>query len=162
MKRAPFLAFEMVNQTAAVRPARLLCLGAAQFAVLLAGLVTIALTFGITCSYDFYDAYGRVAVRQFEQRYGFRSGRVLVPDDSGNVRETWGIAMVESGGLFERLGVRPGDRPFGYHCCGWVYLHDALSMASHGEPAEFEVVNTVGRRGGPDAVRLIIVPRGTR
>lgn len=152
----------MVNQTAAVRPDQLLRLGAAQFAVLLAGLVTVALTFGITFSYDFYDAYARVAVRQFEQQYGFRTGRVLVPDDSGNLRETWGIAVVVSGGLFERLGVRPGDRPFGYHCCGWVYLHDALSMASHGEPTEFEVVNAAGRSAGPDAIRLIIMPRETR
>ena len=148
----------MVNQTAAVRPDPLLCLGSAQFAVLLAGLVTVALTFGITCSYDFYDAYARTAVRRFEQQYGFRTGRVLVPDDSGNVRETWGIAVVLPGGLFERVGVRPGDRPFGYHCCGWVYLHDALSTASHGEPTEFEVLNAAGTSAGPDAVRLIIMP----
>src|SRR5829696_10582302 len=152
----------MLNQTAAVRPAPLLRLGAAQFAVLLAGLVTIALTFGITCSYEFYDAYARVAARRFEQQYGFRTGRVLVPEDSGNVRETWGIAVVVPGGLFERVGVRPGDRPFGYHCCGWVYLYDALSIASHGEPAEFEVVNAAATSAGPDVVRRIIMPRGTR
>lgn len=152
----------MVNQPAARRPDQLLRLGAAQFAVLLAGLVTVALTFGITCSYDLYDTYARVAVRQFEQQYGFRTGTVLVPDESGNLRESWGIAVVVSGGLFERLGVRPGDRPFGYHCCGWVYLHDALSMASRGEPTEFEVVNAAGKSAGPEAVRLITMSQGTR
>lgn len=150
----------MVSQPAPVRPDRLFRLGAAQFAVLLAGLVTVVLVVGIICSYDLYDAYARVAVRQFEQQYGFRTGRVLVPDESGNGRDTWGIAVVVSGGLFDRLGVRPGDRPFGYHCCGWASLHHALSTASHGEPTEFEVVG--GARTGPDVVRLIIMPRGTR
>ena len=162
MKKRPCAHCGMVNQPAPVRTDRLLRLGAAQFAVLLAGLATVALTVSVICSYDLYDGYARVAVRQFEQQYGFRTGRVLVPDDSGNVRETWGIAVVVSGGLFDRLGVRPGDRPFGYHCCGWAYLHDALSTASHGDPTEFEVVSGAGRSGGPDAVRLIIVPRGTR
>jgi hypothetical protein len=37
-----------------------------------------------------------------------------------------------------------------------------LRMASHGEPTEFEVVNSAGRSAGPDAVRLIKMPRGTR
>src|SRR4030095_11275578 len=58
-------------------------LAASQFAVLLAALLAIAWRFSIMFAPERDDPYARLTLRQFEQRFGFTTGSVQVPDGQG-------------------------------------------------------------------------------
>jgi len=69
---------------------------------------------------------------------------------------------VAPGGTFERLGVRPGDIPIEFHCCGSTALEHALSMAAKGESSNFEVVNVADWTKPGRGVRRIDISRESK
>jgi hypothetical protein len=122
-------------------PVHRITLGRSQFAVVVAGLVAIFAVLVVAFAFDLNDLYARLAIREYEQQYGFKAGTVRVVDEPAGNFETWGIVAVVAGGPFDRLGVRAGDVPFEYHGHGAMALQSALRGASAGEPSEFDVAN---------------------
>lgn len=125
------------------RPTGLTRLGWLQLAVVYAGVVAVVLVVGITFRGEWYDLYvSRVAIRDFENVYGFKTGTVTV--HAGNLSyERWGIVSVAADGEFAALGVRDGDLPFrlGGHSTSAIVLYEALEDASTGRASWFEVIN---------------------
>ena len=133
------------------------CLGSSQFVVLVAGLLGIACVFGIVFAPQLNELHARLKVQQFEQRFGFTTGPVLVPNGAGGHLELWGIAAVAAGGSFDLIGVRAGDVPFEYHGHAAARLLDALRRASAGERGDFEVGNAADWMRPGQSLRHIVI-----
>lgn len=139
-------------------PVHRIVLGRSQFAVVIAGLATISTVLVVAFAFDLNDLYARLAIREYEQQYGFRAGTVRVVDEPGGSFETWGIVAVVPGGPFDRFGVREGDVPFGDHGHGAMALQAALRRASAGLPSDFDVANAAHWTKPRTAIRSIRLP----
>jgi hypothetical protein len=127
-------------------------LGSAQFLIVVAGIVTVLTVCYIATSPTSDEAYVRIfKLERMERAYGFKYGKLTIAF-SGERYEVEGIVRVTAGGAFDQLGVRAGDRPFGYHCCGLLLMSSALDEATHGHESTFEVVS------GEHDLRTITVP----
>jgi hypothetical protein len=117
--------------------ARLIRLGWPQLAVVCAGLVAVVLVVGIAFSGEWYDLYvRRVAIRDFENIYGFRTGPVTVHLEDYSY-EHWGIVSVTPDGEFAALRVRQRDLLYDLRGrrTGAMILYEALMDASTGRRA---------------------------
>jgi len=118
-------------------------LGWTQLAVVCGVLAAMTAVVGIVFERDLSEEYARrVGIRPFEAVYGFETGIILVRPPSGAAFEAWGILRVSNTGDFARLGVRDGDIPFARHGGAAQALWRALSAASSGRAASFDVINT--------------------
>ncbi len=134
-------------------------LGWRQFAATAAGLGVLLVVVGIAFFPDWYDEYiKRAGIRQFETIYGFQTGSVSMEPPAGGPTTSWGIVSVVSGREFSRLGVRPGDIPWGPDGHAPALLYEALMASRNGKRASFDVLNaydwrTTGLR------KITVLPR---
>ena len=155
---SPWNAQELGSAGGVQVPVERMTLGQSQFAVLIAGLATVFAVLIVVLAFDLNEMYAQVAIREYEQQYGFRAGTVWVADEPGGSFETWGIVEVAPGGWFDRLGVKAGDVPFDYHGHGAMALQSALRRAGAGEPSEFDVANAADWTQAKTAIRTIRIP----
>jgi hypothetical protein len=137
-------------------------LGWTQLAVVGGALAAMTAVVGIVFERDLSEEYARrVSIKPFEAVYGFETGIILVRPPSGAAFEAWGILRVSNTGDFASLGVREGDIPFERHGGGAQALCHALSAASSGQAASFDVINAHDWHL-PDQLREISVPARKR
>ena len=131
---------------------RLFQLGSTQLITVAAGILTVLTVCYIATYPNLDEMYVRLfKLERMERTYGFTYGNLAIDLPEGRY-DVEGIVRVTAGGVFDRLGVRAGDRPFGDHCCGLLLMSSALDEAARGRASMFEVV-----RGEHD-VRMITVP----
>ena len=101
-------------------------MGWSQFAVVASGLGGVLMVLWIAFMPNVEEFYVReFLVPRIADRYGFQFGMVQVTRD-GQSHESPGIVMVNPGGAFARMGVRPGDMPFAFHRNGTAAMYHAL------------------------------------
>jgi predicted metalloprotease with PDZ domain len=109
--------------------------------VVLSGLFALAVIVIIALGpYEFPEVLYRLALRDYEQDFGFEIGLVKDwPRTSG--QGMWGIVRVRPGGRMDRAGVRTGDAVFSYHGTGFGALHWAVTEAVAGRSACLDLIN---------------------
>lgn len=121
---------------------RFIQLGVPQFAVVLAGLFTVATIFWAFQPFHWEDLYYRdVVLPRMQKSHGFGWGAVTFHCRGETARTFHGVTSVLPGGRFSQFGFRPGDIPFTRHGGGYGVLHYAVEAADRKHFAEVDVVN---------------------
>jgi hypothetical protein len=121
---------------------RVIQLGLPQFAVVLAGLFTVATITWAIDPFDWEDLYYRdVMMPRLQKSHGFGWGPVTFHCLGETPHTFHGITSVVPGGRFAEFGFRPGDVPSTHHGGGYAVLHDAVEAADQQHFAEVDVVN---------------------
>ena len=109
-----------------------------QYSLVAAGVGIVILTVSIALSPSLYAmVVEHVLLPQYETTFGFRGGRISVPEESFT---RYAVVEVTPGGILDSAGLRTGDIPIDYHD-GVGAFYAALCDAAQGKPAEFVVVS---------------------
>ena len=111
-----------------------------QYGFVVASLVAMGVCVGIVISPSLYAYVVEYALLPgYESGFGFRGERISLKNiDESYTR--YAIVEITPGGVLDNAGVGVGDIPIDNHG-GMVAFYAALSEASQGSPAEFEVVS---------------------
>jgi hypothetical protein len=135
------------------RPIRL---GASQLAVVLSGLLVMAVVAWALGPFDWDDLYHRdVLIPGMQASHGFTWGAVSFDCRSLAPQTYQGVTSVVPGGRFSRLGIRGGDVPAGRHGRGYRALFSAVQAAELETFTDLEVLNAQDCHDGKQAFRTL-------
>lgn len=121
---------------------RFIQLGVPQFAVVIAGVLTVATVVWALHPFQWEDLYYRdVAIPRMQKSHGFSWGPVTFQCRGTTTHKFHGVTGVLPGGRLSQLGFRPGDVPFTRHGGGYVVLHHAIRAADEKHFADVDVLN---------------------
>jgi hypothetical protein len=131
-------------------------LGPPQLAVVLSGLLTVAFVQWALMPYDWADLYYRdVVIPRMQESHGFGWGAVTFECPGRSTYVSRGVVSVVPDGRFARLGIRPGDVPWGFHGYGYGILRGALEAADRGRFTDVDMINAHDCRSGGEGFRTI-------
>jgi hypothetical protein len=135
-------------------------LGPGAFLYLVATLVLVAgpIASAVLQPAVYHQWCVRYYIPSVEARFGFRSGRILIP---GTDYRWLGVVEVTPGGALSRAGFRPGDIPVDHHGGETAFCY-ALESASDAEAGGYRRVNAINVSDWPSgrrATRELEIPR---
>lgn len=131
-------------------------LGVPQLAVVLSGVLTVAIIFWALSPYQWEDLYYRdVVIPRMQESHGFGWGVVTLRCRGTPVHTSHGVVSVLPGGRLSRLGIRAGDVPWAHHGGGYTALHYAIQAAEQGHFSDVDVVNAQDCSEGKEQFRTV-------
>ena len=129
--------------------------------------LTIALTLFVflaafTLAYQYYldeFMYEHILASRFEQRFGFRGGRVTIRTPHGEY-SVYTLLEITPGGALDRAGFRPGDVPSGaFHSQSAAFMRSLAIACEYPDRETFiGPVNADGSSGEQRRLKLPCVP----
>jgi hypothetical protein len=132
-----------------------------RYAVLLVGLGLVLITaVWSVWPWPYVSVVERFILPQYEERLGFRGGRVVVTWGQEPFT-VYGFVSVQSGGVMGRAGVKAGDIPIDYHSGVGAFYH-AVQEFDAGVRGEFDVLAQPEWRDWSRRRRIVLVPDAPR
>jgi len=129
-----------------------------RYVVLLVGVgLALVTSVWVVWPWPYYFAVERFMLPKYEDRLGFRGGRVTVTWGQEPFT-VYGFVSVQSGGVMARAGVKAGDIPVEYHG-GVGAFYYALQQFDSGDRGEFDVLAQSDWQDWSKRRRIVLLPQ---